>query len=53
VAWPELLQLRILYVYLARLDAFGPAPDAAQRAVLERLRALVAERVTWPLEDPA
>jgi Ser/Thr protein kinase RdoA (MazF antagonist) len=55
-AWPALLQLRILYVYLSRLDAFGPVPDAAQRATLAALRAQVASRVTWPLspsEEPA
>lgn len=52
-AWPELLQLRILYVYLSRLDAFGPTPDASQRATLGALRALVADRVTWPLDRAA
>jgi Ser/Thr protein kinase RdoA (MazF antagonist) len=52
-AWRELLQLRILYVYLSRLDAFGPAPDASRRATLQSLRALVAERVEWPLDAAA
>src|SRR5688572_7992623 len=54
-AWPELLQLRVLYVYLARLFEYGPSPDAGQAATLASLRALVAQRVTWPLppeEDP-
>ncbi len=50
-AWahfPWLLRLRVLYVYLSRLAHFGPAPDAGQRLALARLRALVAEPVTWP-----
>ena len=54
-AWPELLQLRVLYVYLARLFEYGPSPDAGQAATLASLRALVAQRVTWPLppeEEP-
>ena len=41
------LQLRVLYVYLSRLCAFGAAPDPAQRETLRTLRALVAERIEW------
>lgn len=45
-----LLQLRILYVLLSRLQGFGPHPDAEQRATLDLLRRAVLERFTWPME---
>ncbi len=50
-AWPDLLRLRFLYVYLSRLDAFGPSPDAAQQATLAGLRDLVAHGPVWPLPE--
>jgi Ser/Thr protein kinase RdoA (MazF antagonist) len=41
------LRLRIVYVYLSRLRAFGPEPDTGQREILRALRAAVAERFEW------
>ncbi len=41
------LRLRVLYVYLSRLAKFGSNPTAEQRATLDMLRGLVAERLTW------
>lgn len=46
-----LIQLRILYVLLSRLEWFGPEPDPAQRETLAMLRRAVLERFHWPLED--
>lgn len=43
-----LLQLRILYVYLSRLEWFGPDPTTERRATIASLRSLVRERVSWP-----
>jgi Ser/Thr protein kinase RdoA (MazF antagonist) len=43
-----LLRLRILYVYLSRLEWFGPDPSPERRATIAQLRALVLERVSWP-----
>ncbi|MGH7724865.1 MAG: phosphotransferase enzyme family protein [Candidatus Eiseniibacteriota bacterium] len=48
--WAELdtfLQLRILYVYLSRLEAFGSRADGEQRATIAQLRGMVAKRFTW------
>lgn len=41
------LQLRVLYVYLSRLCAFGGAPEPAQVEILRTLRSAVAERIEW------
>ena len=49
--WSDLLRLRWLYVYLSRLDAFGPAPDAAQQATLASMRELVVHGEPWPLPE--
>jgi len=45
--WAErhwFLRLRLLYVYLSRLEMFGTRPDEEQRATLERLEGLVTRR---------
>lgn len=44
----DLLRLRVLYVYLSRLQSFGRAPSPEQCATLEQLRTLVASRISWP-----
>lgn len=44
---PLFLRLRVLYVYLSRLQGFGPAPSEAQREVLMGLRGLVVNGVGW------
>lgn len=48
--WAErswFLRLRVRYVYLSRLEKFGPNPSAEERATLEILRVLVAQRLAW------
>jgi len=54
-AFRELLRLRFLYVYLSRLDQFGPSPTPEEAAQLAMFRALVLEGEAWPLppEVPA
>ncbi len=47
-ALDSFLQLRILYVYLSRLDMFGSHPAPDQAAVLDTLRGFVRARFQWP-----
>ena len=49
-AAPEFLKLRLLYVYLSRLDMFGPDPDEQERETLTRLRGLALDGLGWPME---
>jgi len=42
-----LLQLRVLYVYLSRVEWFKERTEEQRRAIAQ-LRALVLERVSWP-----
>lgn len=51
--WGELdtlVQLRVLYVYLSRLEAFGATDDDEQKSTLQSMRGLVASRLQfdWP-----
>lgn len=41
------IRLRVLYVYLHRLNLFGQSPDEAQRATLSLIRQRVHERKGW------
>jgi Ser/Thr protein kinase RdoA (MazF antagonist) len=45
--FPLLLRLRVLYVYLSRLQWFGERPTEPQAAEVRRLRDLVHARVRW------
>jgi Ser/Thr protein kinase RdoA (MazF antagonist) len=42
-----LLRLRVLYVLLSRLKAFGPHPSAAEHAILDRMRDAVHAARGW------
>lgn len=45
--FPLFLRLRVLYVYLSRLQSFGQEPNPEQRATLDQLRDLVVKGVGW------